>query len=76
MTSEARARWRKMTKEERAAMRRAEKETADEVLSWKLAVSAELNALKTEEEWIAYFKEISDRYRARGLNIVSRRSSL
>ena len=67
MTSEARARWRKMTKEERAAMRRAEKETADEVLSWKLAVSAELNAMKTEEERLAYYREIGDRYRSRGL---------
>ena len=37
MTSEARGRLRNMTKEERAAMRRAEKETADEVLSWKRA---------------------------------------
>jgi hypothetical protein len=65
-----------MTPEERAEMRRHEKELADEVLSWKLAVSAELNALNTDEEWHAYFKEIGDECRARGLKVVSRRSSL
>jgi hypothetical protein len=75
MTSEARARWRKMTKEERAAMRRAEKETADEVLSWKLALSSKLNAMTTEER-LAYYMEIGDKYRSRGLNIVSRHGSI
>ena len=70
MTSEARARLRKMTKEERAAMRRAEKETADEVLSWKPAVSAELNAMKTEEERLALYKQWADECRAEGYNVV------
>jgi hypothetical protein len=64
-----------MTPAERAEMRRAEKEAADEVLSWKRAVSAELNALKTDEEWHAYFKQISDECRAEGLNVVESRSS-
>ena len=70
MTNEIRAEFRKMTKEERAAMRRAEKEVAEEVLSWKRAVSAELNALKTKEERLAYFEESAKRCRARGFNVV------
>jgi hypothetical protein len=76
MTREERAIQRRMTPEEKAEMRRAEKEVRVEVLSWKLAVSAEINALKTEEERLAYFKKIADECRARGLNVVSRRSSL
>ena len=75
MTGEARAELRKMTREERAAMRRAEKEVAEEVLSWKRAFSAKLNAMTTEER-LAYFKELSEKYRAKGYNVVSRRSSL
>jgi hypothetical protein len=50
-----------MAPEERAEMRRAEKEDArDELLSWKQAVLAELNALKTEEEWFDYFTRLAD----------------
>jgi hypothetical protein len=70
MTREIRAEMRRMTPEERAEMRRHDKALADEVLSWKYAVSAELNALKTDEEWHAYMKKISDKWRARGLNVV------
>jgi hypothetical protein len=70
MTREERAIQRRMTPEEKAEMRRAEKEVRDEVLSWKLAVSAEINALKTEEERLAYFKKIADECRAQGLNVV------
>jgi hypothetical protein len=58
-----------MTPEERAEMRRHEKELADEVLSWKYAVSAELNALKTDEERHAYFQKIRDECIADGLNV-------
>jgi hypothetical protein len=56
--------------EERAEMRRHEKELADEVLSWKYAVSAELNALKTDEEWFAYMEKSAEECRALGLNVV------
>jgi hypothetical protein len=52
-----------MTPEERAEMRRHEKALADEVLSWKLAASAEMNAM-TPEERLAHYKKIGDEYRA------------
>jgi hypothetical protein len=58
-----------MTPKEKAEMRRAEKETRDEVLSWKREFSAKLNAM-TDEEQLAYFKQLGDKYRARGLNVV------
>jgi hypothetical protein len=64
-----------MTPEERAELRRAEKAVADEVLSWKRAVSAKLNAMTTEER-LAHYKQLADECRANGLNVVSRRSSL
>jgi hypothetical protein len=58
-----------MTPEERAELRRAEKEVRDEVLSWKLAESAKLNAMTTEER-LAYYKKCADECRALGLNVV------
>jgi hypothetical protein len=63
-----------MTCEERAEIRRAEKEVADEVLSWKLAVSAEMNAM-TFEERLAHHERCAEKYRALGFNVVSHRSS-
>jgi hypothetical protein len=65
-----------MSPEEKAEIRRAEKEARDEVLSWKLAVSAELNALKTDDEWFAYMEKSAEECRAEGFNVVLRRSSL
>jgi hypothetical protein len=59
-----------MTPEERAEMRRHEKKLADEVLAWKRAVSAELNALKTDEEWFAYMERSAEECRALGFNVV------
>jgi hypothetical protein len=59
-----------MTPEERAEMRRAEKAVADEVLSWKRAVSERLNAMTSEERRIHY-KQLAEKYRALGLNVVS-----
>jgi hypothetical protein len=58
-----------MTPEEKAEMRCAEKEVRDEVLSWKLAESAVLNAMTTEER-LVYYKQCADECRARGLNVV------
>jgi hypothetical protein len=59
-----------MTPEERAEMRRHEKELADEVLSWKRAESAVMNAM-TFEERMAYHKKNADEFRALGFNVVS-----
>jgi hypothetical protein len=47
----------------------------DEVLAAKFAVSARMNAM-TLEERLAYNKQLGDRLRAEGFNVVSRRSSL
>jgi hypothetical protein len=58
-----------MTPEERAEMRRHEKELADEVLTVRRALSEELNAM-TNEEQRAHFKKIGDECRARGLHVV------
>jgi hypothetical protein len=58
-----------MTPEERAEMRRHDKELADEVLSWKQAASAKLNAMTTEER-LAYFEQSAEKYRALGFNVV------
>jgi hypothetical protein len=59
-----------MTPEARAEARLVEKRVRDEVLAVKYALSAELNALKTDEEWNAYMKKINDKWRARGFNVV------
>jgi hypothetical protein len=59
-----------MSPEERAEMRRHEKELIKEILAVKRAFSAELNALKTDEEWHAYMKKLSDECRALGYNVV------
>jgi hypothetical protein len=75
MTSEERAIQRRMTPEEKAEIRRAEKEARDEVLSWKLAVSAEMNAM-TFDERLAHHAKMAEKYRTEGFNVVSRRSSL
>jgi hypothetical protein len=72
MTREVRAELQKMTREERAEMRRADKAMRDEVLSWKRAVSAKLNAMTTEER-LAHFEEIADKCRAEGFNVVKSR---
>jgi hypothetical protein len=71
MTPNERAELRRMTPEERAEMRRHDKALRDEVLSWKRAVSAELSALKTDEEWHAHMKKlsVSDECRALGFNV-------
>jgi hypothetical protein len=73
MTSDIRAMLKRMTPEERAEMRRHEKELANEVLAVKRAFSAELNAMTTEER-LAYYKKIGDECRALGFNVVSRPS--
>jgi hypothetical protein len=64
-----------MTPEERAEMRRHEKELADEVLSWKRAESAVLNSM-TFEERLAYHKKNAEKFRALGFNVVPCRTSL
>jgi hypothetical protein len=64
----------RMTPEEKAEMRRHEKELIDELLAVKWAISAEVNALKTAEEHCAYYKQIGDNCRALGFNVVSRPS--
>jgi hypothetical protein len=69
MTREVRAELRRMTPEERAEMRRHEKALADEVLARKYALSAKLNAM-TDEEQFAYFKQLGEKYRALGFNVV------
>jgi hypothetical protein len=61
---------RRMTPEARAEARLVEKRVREEVLAVKYALSAELNALKTDEEWNAYMKKINDKCRARGFNVV------
>jgi hypothetical protein len=76
MTREIRAAMRRMTPEERAEARLVEKRVREEVLATKYAVSAELNALKTDEEWHAYMEKLSDECRALGFNVVESRSSL
>jgi hypothetical protein len=58
-----------MTPEEKAEMRRHEKELADEVLSWKLAESALMNSM-TFEERLAYYEESAEECRALGFNVV------
>jgi hypothetical protein len=65
-----------MTPEEKAEMRRHEKELTEKILARKRAVSAEWNALKTDEERRNYYKDVDDYCRERGFNVVSRRSSL
>jgi hypothetical protein len=59
-----------MSPEEKAEIRRAEKEARDEVLSWKRAVSAEMNAM-TFEERLAHHAEMAEKCRARGFNVVN-----
>jgi hypothetical protein len=61
---------RRMTPEARAEARLVEKRVREEVLAIKYAVSAELNALKTDEERHAYFKQLRDTCRARGFKVV------
>jgi hypothetical protein len=69
MTREERAIQRRMTQEEKAEMRRHEKELRDEVLSWKLAVSARMNAM-TFEERLVHDAQFAEKLRARGFNVV------
>jgi hypothetical protein len=59
-----------MSPEEKAEIRRAEKEAMDEILAIKRAFSAELNALKTDAEWFAYMERSAEECRALGLNVV------
>jgi hypothetical protein len=70
MTSEIRAAMRRMTPEEREEARLTEKRVREETLAVKYAVSAELNALKTDEEWFAYMEESAEECRALGFNVV------
>jgi hypothetical protein len=65
-----------MTREIRAEARLVEKRVREETLAVKMAVSAELNALKTDEERRAYYKDVDDYCRERGFNVGLRRSSL
>jgi hypothetical protein len=60
-----------MSPEEKAEIRRAEKEARDEVLSWKRAESAVLNDM-TFEERLAYHKKNAEEFRALGFNVVKR----
>jgi hypothetical protein len=55
-----------MTPEERAAMRRAEKEAHDEVMSWKFAAWAKRKAM-TPEELKAHDQQIIDAFNAHKL---------
>jgi hypothetical protein len=75
MTSEIRAEMRRMSPEERTEARLVEKRVREEVLAAKRAFSSKLNAM-TDEEQLAYFKQLSEKYRAMGFNVVSRRSPL
>jgi hypothetical protein len=70
MTREIRAEMRRMTPEARAEARLVEKRVREEVLAAKYALSAKLNALKTDEEWNAYFKQLAEKPRALGFNVV------
>jgi hypothetical protein len=58
-----------MTPEEKAEMRRHEKELTDELLAVKRAISAEMNAM-TFEERLAYHKRSAEECRALGLHVV------
>jgi hypothetical protein len=70
MTREIRTEMRRLTPEERAEARLGEKRVREEVLAVKYAFSAELNALKTDEERHAYFKQLKEKHRALGFNVV------
>jgi hypothetical protein len=67
MTSEIRAAMRRMTPEERAEARLAEKKVREEVLAVKYAFSAKLNAMTPEERHV-YFDQLADECRALGFN--------
>jgi acyl-CoA reductase-like NAD-dependent aldehyde dehydrogenase len=60
---------RRMTPEERAEMRRHEKELSNEILAVKRAFSEKLNAM-TFEERHTYLKQSAEKFRARGYRIV------
>jgi hypothetical protein len=67
MMREERAIQRRMSPEEKTEIRRAEKESWDEALSWKLAESALMNSM-TFEERLAYYEESAEECRALGYN--------